>query len=80
MQTKFKRHAKVRLLLAPGAEYIEYSPEFNEKEKPKIGKGSIGKVNMILSNGQYHIEIIDEKTNKTLAYAPMNEDYLEAVE
>lgn len=76
MQTKFKRHAKVRLLAAPDQEYVEYAPG---KEGTEIKKGALGKVNVILSNGQYHVEVIDEK-GETLAYAPMPEEFLEAVE
>lgn len=76
MQTKFKRHQKVRLLAAPDPEYVEYSPD---KER-EIKKGAVGKVNILLQNGQYHVEIIDEKTGETIAYAPMNEESLEAVE
>jgi len=75
MQTKFRKHAKVRLLAVPNPEYIEYSPEENRE----IKKGMTGKVNVILPNGQYHIEIIDEKTGKTIAYVPMDEEFLEAV-
>ena len=72
MQTKFKRHQKVRLLLDPDPEYVEF---YSEEEVP-IKKGAIGKVNIILPNGKYHVEIVDEK-DKTLAYVLMDEDYLE---
>ena len=72
MQTKFKRHQKVRLLLDPDPEYVEF---YSEEEVP-IKKGEIGKVNIILPNGKYHVEIVDEK-DKTLAYVLMDEDYLE---
>ncbi len=76
MQTKFKRHQKVRLLADPNAEYIEYYSD----EKPRIKKGMIGKINIILPNGEYHVAIIDEKTGETIAYVPLGEEFLEAVE
>lgn len=76
MQTKFKRHESVVLLTDPDPEYVEYhnedDPEF--KEIP-IKKGMLGKVNMLLSNGKYHVEVLDKK-GKTFAYVPMNEDDL----
>ena len=79
MQTKFKRHQPVRLLRAPDSEYIEYhnedDPDF--KELP-IKKGMTGKINILLPNGQYHVEINDEKGN-ILAYIACNEEDLEAV-
>ncbi|MBU0760740.1 MAG: hypothetical protein KJ600_00675 [Nanoarchaeota archaeon] len=79
MQTKFKRHEKVRLLAAPDIDYIEYDPAFDE-EKPPITKGMVGKINVLLPNGEYHVEIVEEKTGKTIAYVPMNEESLEKVE
>ena len=75
VQTKFKRHQPVVLKRSPNAEYIEYSPEF-EDSHPDIKKGMKGKINILLSNGQYHVEIIDEK-GETIAYAPFNEEDLE---
>lgn len=79
MQTKFKRHQKVVLLRDPNKEYVEYHNEDNPdfKEIP-IKKGMKGRINIILPNGQYHVEISDEK-GEILAYAPMNEEDLEAV-
>lgn len=74
MQTKFKRHAKVKLLRAPDPEYIEYY----EDEIP-IKAGMLGKINVLLPNGQYHVEILDEK-GEALAYAPFSEDDLEEIE
>jgi hypothetical protein len=78
MQTKFKRHQEVILLRAPDPEYIEYhnedDPDF--KEVP-IEKGMKGKINILLPNGQYHVEILDKKGD-ILAYAPFNEEDLEA--
>jgi hypothetical protein len=78
MQTKFKRHQKVKLLHDPDPEYIEYDVEHVDS-RPPIKKGMSGKINVLLTNGQYHVEIIDEN-EKTLAYAPMAEESLEAIE
>ena len=72
MQTKFKRHQVVTILRAPMSEYIEFYGDEQE-----IKPGMKGKVNLILSNGQYHVEILDQK-GETLAYAPFNEEDLEA--
>ncbi len=72
MQTKFKRHQPIILKMSPNPEYIEYY----EEERP-IKKGMKGRINIILPNGQYHVEIFDEH-GMTLAYAPMNEEDLEA--
>ncbi|MFH1803035.1 MAG: hypothetical protein ABH864_06340 [archaeon] len=77
MDTKFKRHDKVRLLIDPDPEYIEYDPNHVET-KPPIKKGMVGKINMILPNGQYHVEIIDEE-EETIGYVPMDEEFLKAV-
>jgi hypothetical protein len=74
MQTKFKRHQRVKLLLDADPEYVEYQPGHKEP----IKKGMTGKVNVILPNGQYHVEIIDEK-GETIAYTPMDEEFLEAI-
>ena len=76
MQTKFRRHQKVRLLASPDAEYVEY---YSESESI-IKKGATGKINILLPNGEYHVEIIDEKTGETIAYAPMSEEFLEAID
>ena len=77
MQTKFKRHEKVRLLADPDSEYIEYSEEYDE-EQPRIRKGMTGKINILLPNGQYHVEILDEK-GEVVAYVPMSEEFLEKI-
>jgi hypothetical protein len=77
MQTKFKRHEKVRILRSPDAEYVEYQPDFSES-RPEIKAGTIGEINIILPNGQYHVEIKDD-SGKTVAYAPFDEDSLESV-
>lgn len=78
MQTKFKRHQPVRLLVDPDPEYLEYhNPEDEENlNLIPIKKGMIGKINMLLPNGQYHVQIEDEKGN-IIAYCPLNEEDLE---
>jgi len=76
MQTKFKRGDKVILLRDPDPEYIEYHNEDDpEFEEIPIKKGMRGKINMMLSNGRYHLEILDNKGN-ILAYVPMDEEDL----
>lgn len=83
MQTKFKRHQLVRLLVTPDPEYVEYHNEegdnLGEDVFSKIEKGMLGKINILLSNGKYHVEILD-KDGKTIAYAPMSEEDLEEVD
>ncbi len=76
MQTKFKRHQKVKLLVDPNPEYIEYSEEY---EKSPIKKGMTGEINILLPNGQYHVKILDKKGN-VIAYAPLAEEELEAID
>ena len=56
MQTKFKRHQPVKLLIDPNPEYTEPYAE----PPIVIKKGMTGKINIILPNGQYHVEIIQE--------------------
>lgn len=76
MQTKFKRHDKVVLLADPDPEYVEYHNEDDPKfEETPIKKGMSGEINMLLSNGRYHVEIFDKKGN-ILAYVPMSEEDL----
>lgn len=82
MNQKFKRHQKVKLLRDPNPEYIEYHEELSEDETddgdmPAITKGMKGKINILLPNGQYHVEIDDSKGNP-IAYCEMSEDDLEA--
>ncbi len=74
MHPHLKRHQEVKLLIEPDAEYIEYSPDF---ENIQIKKGMKGKINLILPNGQYHVEIFNEK-GETIAYVKMDEESLEA--
>ena len=77
MQTKFKRHDSIILLKDPDPEYVEYHNEDdpNFKETP-IKKGMKGKVNMMLSNGRYHLQILDKKGD-ILAYVPVDEEDIE---
>lgn len=73
MQTKFKRHQPVKLLVDPNPEYIEYY-----QDAVPIKKGMKGKINILLPNGQYHVEILDAK-GEVLAYVVASEDDLEAI-
>lgn len=78
MQTKFKRHQPVKILRSPDPEYVEYHLENEEGiEPPLIQKGMKGRINVLLPNGQYHVEILDEHGH-VIAYAPFSEDDLEA--
>lgn len=66
----------------PNPEYIEYSPEIEEENPenlPQIKKGMPGEINILLPNGQYHVRILNEK-GETIAFAPIDEDNLEAAE
>ncbi|OIO81336.1 hypothetical protein AUJ84_01335 [Candidatus Pacearchaeota archaeon CG1_02_32_132] len=74
MNTKFRRHQKVRLLHSPNAEYIE---SYADKEI-EIKAGMVGKINLLLPNGQYHVEIIQD--GETIAYVMADEDQLELVD
>lgn len=74
MQTKFKRHQEVVLLRSPDPEYVEY---YNDQTAP-IVKGMKGKVNIILPNGKYHVEIYDNK-GEIIGYAPFEEEDLEGL-
>ena len=75
MQTRFKRHQKVRLLIDPDPEYVEY---YGDETLP-IKKGMVGKINILLPNGKYHVEIIDD-AGEIIAYIPVGEEHLEALE
>jgi len=84
MNTKFKKHQAVKILVLPNAEFLEYhDPEDEEKalsgEHPEIKKGMTGRINMILPNGQYHVELHDSK-GSIIAYAAFSEDDLESLE
>jgi|GEM_PF-1367476 len=74
MNLKFKRHQKVKLLTSPLADDIEPYAE----PPREIKAGMTGKINLILPNGQYHIEIIEN--GETLAYVVMGEDQLELID
>ena len=79
MNTKFKRHQKVKLLRNPNITDIEpYQEDKEFEEFPEIKKGASGEVNIILPNGNYHVLIRDKKGNK-LAYVVMDEESLEAI-
>lgn len=73
MQTKFKRHQEVLLKTSPNLEYVEYHDGF---ENAPLKAGMKGRINILLPNGQYHVEILDKKGN-IVAYAPMPEEELE---
>jgi len=64
----------VKILREPDPEYVEYY-----EDPVPIKKGAKGKINIILPNGKYHVEILDEE-GQALAYAPFDEESLEAVE
>jgi len=74
MNTKYKRHEKVKLLIDPLEEDLEYYTNPPEK----IKAGMFGKINVILPNGKYHVEVIENK--KTIAYAVMDEDQIELID
>ena len=79
MHTKFKRRQLVTIRKAPDPDYVEYHNEDNPdfKEIP-LKKGMKGRINILLPNGKYHVEIFDKKGN-ILAYAPFDEEYLEEI-
>lgn len=73
MQTQFKRHQKVKLLVEPREEDIEHYSE----PPQKIKSGTIGFINILLPNGRYHVRIEDEDGNE-IAYVALDEESLEA--
>ena len=77
MQTKLKRHQKVKLLIDPDPEYVEYNDEIEQEHIP-IKKGMTGEINILLPNGKYHVRILDKK-GETIAYVPMEENHLEPI-
>lgn len=79
MRTQFKKGQKVKIVIVPDSEYIEYHTENTGHEQTSIKAGMKGKVNVILPNGRYHVLIFDED-GKELAYAPFDEDALESDE
>lgn len=77
MNNKFKRHQIIKIKIPPNKEYIEYNFEDNEHaDEVEIDIGMKGKINLILPNGQYHVEIMDAKGN-IIAYAAFDEESLE---
>ena len=79
MQTIFKRHQMVKIKRLPDPNLIEYNFEDNEEaDKVQLKSGMTGKINVILPNGQYHVEILDSK-GKIVAYAAFFEEDLEAI-
>lgn len=72
MQTIFKRHQKVRLLVDPREEDIE---PYADPPSP-VKKGMTGSINIILPNGRYHVKVEDEEGNE-IAYVAMDEEQLE---
>jgi len=79
MQFKFKKHQRVKILVSPDAEYVEYHTENSNVKDSKIIPGMKGKINVILPNGKYHVEILDDN-EKEFAYAPFDEDQLESID
>ena len=75
MNTKFKRHQKVKLLVTPREEDMELYAE-NSKG---IKSGTIGYINILLPNGRYHVRIQDKDGNE-IAYVAMDEEQLAPVE
>ncbi|MEK6898788.1 MAG: hypothetical protein AABW79_01695 [Nanoarchaeota archaeon] len=74
MHQTLKRHDKVKLLRNPDPEYTEYYSD----EKIPIKSGQIGKINVILPNGRYHIRIESDE-GEELAYVVMDEESLEKI-
>ncbi len=74
MNTKFRRHEKVRLIISP----LESDIESYEEETPSVSKGTIGEVNLLLPNGRYHVAIKNEKGEK-LAFVVADEEALESI-
>lgn len=80
MQTKYKRHQPVILIHDANPEYVEYQNEDDpDFEEVPVIKGMKGKINVLLPNGQYHVEILNDK-EETIAYAVCSEDDLEPSE
>ncbi|MEK6850100.1 MAG: hypothetical protein AABX85_00840 [Nanoarchaeota archaeon] len=77
MQTKFKRGDKIVLTADVHSDYIEYHNEDDSDfQEIPIKKGMKGKINVLLPNGKYHVEIFDKKGG-ILAYVPVDEEDLE---
>ncbi|MEI6731342.1 MAG: hypothetical protein WCK90_01545 [archaeon] len=78
MENKFKRHQEVRLLVNPDTEYIEYHSEEDVPEEIPIVKGMKARINIVLPNGKYHLEILND-AGDIIAYVPVDEEEIEAV-
>ncbi len=74
MNTKFKRHDKVKIIINP----LESDIESYDEENVKVTKGAIGEINMLLPNGRYHVLIKNTKGVK-LGYVVVDEEGLESV-
>ena len=75
MDTKFKRHQRVKLLRAPLVDDVEpyTDPPID------IQEGMEGQINIILPNGQYHVAVKDDE-GEVIAYIAIDEEALEALE
>jgi hypothetical protein len=74
MNTKFKRHQKIKLLATPKEDDVE---PYADPPVP-ITKGMSGTINILLPNGRYHVRISDEDGNE-IAYVAMDEEQLQAI-
>jgi hypothetical protein len=74
METKFKRHQKVKLKITPFIESIE--PYTDPPEK--ITKGMESEINLILPNGKYHVRVFNTK-HEVIAYVVVDEEGLEPI-
>jgi len=83
MNTQFKKRQAVKILAVPDKEFIEYhnvaDEELSLDNHPDIKVGTLGKINMVLPNGRYHVELHDKKGN-IIAYAPFSEEELESAD
>ena len=73
MNTLFKRHQMVKIKRVPLASDVEWYAD----EQPLM-KNMTGKINILLSNGSYHVELHDAK-GIVLGYMICSEDDLEAM-
>jgi hypothetical protein len=73
MQPKFKIKDRVIITGSPDPEYVE---SYHEPEIPIVA-GMKGKINLIMPNGQYHVEIQDDK-GEVIAYALFHEEQLKS--
>lgn len=78
MEGTFKQHQKVRLIVDPDPEYVEYHTENTGEEIVPIKKGMTGEINMLMQNGQYHVKIFDTDGDE-FAYVVVDESFIEAI-